>query len=135
MAWFEDLAECNYFPVRESSLRAVGWLERGKVFATGTVDGRVYATIKKLAATPWQPFVAGGAHACDLCAYEAEASGSSNVFVPGAGVVYACPELVCHYMNAHHYRPPEPFCEAVLMCPEMRSMEYLKALLAGGARG
>jgi hypothetical protein len=32
-------------------------------------------------------------------------------------------------MNAHSYRPPEEFCAAVLACPPMRSMKYLKAML------
>jgi hypothetical protein len=46
-------------------------------------------------------------------------------------VAFVCPELVTHYMNAHGYRPPEEFCRAMLACPPMRSMPYLKALLAG----
>ena len=32
------------------------------------------------------------------------------------------------------YQPPECFCEAVLRCPPMGSMEYLQALLVNGGR-
>jgi hypothetical protein len=38
-------------------------------------------------------------------------------------------------MNAHHYRPPEAFCRAVLACPPMRTMAYRRALLAAGGPG
>jgi hypothetical protein len=135
MAWFEDLAECTYFhPLRVSALRAVGWLECGRPFSLGAVDPRVYSKLKELSADPWQPFVFAGHHSCDLCTYEPGASGSGNVFVPGDTVIYVCPELVVHYMNAHGYQPPAVFCSAVLACPEMRSMAYLRAILKNGGR-
>jgi hypothetical protein len=37
-------------------------------------------------------------------------------------------------MNAHQYRPPEAFCQAVLRCPDTRSMEYKRLFLANGGR-
>jgi hypothetical protein len=130
MAWFDDLTACNYFgePLA-TSLRAVGWLERGRKFSTGPADATVYAKLLELRENPWQPGVPMGPHECDLCAYRAEAIGTANLFIPGNGLVYVCPDLIVHYMNAHHYSPPAEFCEAVLACPPMRSMEYLKRLL------
>ena len=133
MAWFIDLSPCNYFGDEFARfLRAVGWLERGKPFLTVERDGRVYEKLIDLGKDPWQPAVAGGHHACDLCRYEPEVRGTRNLFIPAGNCLYVCPELIVHYMSAHGYGPPEEFCDAVLACPPMRSMEYLKALRASG---
>jgi hypothetical protein len=130
MAWYEDLAPCDYFGAeRAPQLRAVGWLERGRPFPTGTVAAEVYARLVELVKEPWQPGIFMGFHRCDLCMYEG-LSGKRNLFVPAGDKAFVCPELVTHYMNAHGYRPPDEFCAAVLACPPMRSMPYLKALLA-----
>jgi len=132
MAWHEDLmpftelgAECA------TCLRAVGWLERGHPFPTGSVDRAVYTRLVELLEHPWEPAVTMGFHRCDLCLYDGP-PGKRNLFVPADGFVFVAPELVAHYMNAHEYRPPDEFCAAVLACPAMRSMPYLKALLAVG---
>ena len=54
--------------------------------------------------------------------------GRDNVYIPTDGRVFVAPSLVIHYIDAHHYQPPDDFQAAVLNCPEMRSMAYLKAL-------
>lgn len=54
--------------------------------------------------------------------------GSTNLFVPGAAALYVAPSLILHYMDAHEYAPPAAFCQAVLQCPPMRSMAYLRAI-------
>ena len=78
--------------------------------------------------------VCAGHHECDLCRFEGESRGSTNFFIPYEGAIYVCPELIVHYINAHGYSPPELFCRAVLACPPMRSMPYLRAIAAcGGA--
>ncbi len=135
MAWFADLSPCTYFGQEFASfLRAVGWLERGHAFATGPVDVLIYRRLVELLQSPWEPFLLLGTHGCQLCHYEPGRSGRRNLFLPGDGVVYVCPELVAHYMNAHGYAPPQEFCQAVLGCPELSTASYFKALLAGGAR-
>jgi hypothetical protein len=135
MAWFADLSPCSYFGQEYAGfLRAVGWLERTHDFTTGTVDASVYRRLVELLQAPWEPRTFLGTHGCQLCHYEPGRHGRRNLFVPGDGVVYVCPELVVHYMNAHGYAPPGEFCQAVANCPEMSSAQYFKALLAGGAR-
>jgi hypothetical protein len=133
MAWFSDLSPCTYF-AHAAVLRAVGWLESGKEFQIGKVDRRVYDKLVELSREPWQPVTCAGLHSCDLCGYEPISHGVNNIFIPGKGLLYVCPELIVHYMNAHGYRPPAEFCDAVLVCPPMRSMEYLKAVLDNGGR-
>jgi hypothetical protein len=131
MAWFGELTECNYFGEELSPfLRAVGWLESGKPFPTGRLpDQQVFSKLVEFSVDPWQPAVFTGVHDCDLCVYKFEACGSKNLFVPSDDFAYVCPELVIHYMNAHAFCPPASFCTAVLACPPMRSIAYLKAML------
>lgn len=132
--WFEDESPCTYFSV-DAKLIAVGWLERGRSYPTGPVDRRVYDALAGMRKNPWQPFACAGLHECDLCCYEPEVRGSANLFIPGDDAMYVCPEMIVHYMNAHGYSPPDAFCRAVLACPPMRSMQYLKAVKErGGTR-
>lgn len=134
MTWFADLSPCTYFGEDSAPvLRAVGWLEKGKPFETEARDKLVYEKLQTLSNNPWQPSVAMGCHNCDFCAYEA-CVGLNNLFIPADGFLFVCPELITHYMNAHGYGPPGEFCDAVLRCPPMRSMDYLKAVLTNGGR-
>lgn len=135
MAWYADLTPCDYFGDQLTPvLRSIGWLEQGYDFPTGVVDPEVFFRLVELRRDPWQPVVATGIHECTLCQYGAEAHGANNVFIPGDGTIYVCPELITHYMNAHRYAPPAVFCDSVLACPPMRSVEYMKLLLANGGR-
>jgi hypothetical protein len=134
MAWFQDLAEFDCVPYERPSLRAVGWLQRGKPFPVGAMQPDLYAALTETAKDPWQPCLCMGWHTCDLCLSDSPATGYRNIFIPGDGVIYSCPELITHYIDAHGYQPPECFCEAVLRCPPMGSMEYLQALVVNGGR-
>ena len=135
MAWFEDLSPCSYFGLEPAStLKAIGWLERGQEFKVGQSTEPIYRRLVTLCREPWQPAVSCGVHECDLCLYEPGAKGAANVFIPADGFLYVCPQLIAHYMNAHGYLPPDEFSRAVLSCPEMRSVEYMKAVLANGGR-
>lgn len=131
--YYEDLSPCNYFGDRSSSvLRAVGWLEHGIPYSEGRVDEAVFRKLEQLINNAWQPTVFRGYHECDLCQFTAEARETTNLFVPGDCHIFVCPELIAHYINAHHYLPPGSFCQAVLECPTMRSMAYHKKILACG---
>jgi hypothetical protein len=134
MAFLEDLSPWTYVSsTAGDSLLAVGWLEQGKSFPTGPIVVDVFKRLEALCTEPWQPFAACGVHECTLCQFNA-ASGSDNVFIPGAGVIYVCPELIVHYIGTHWYLPPEEFCEAVRRCPDQRTMEYKRLLLQNGGR-
>lgn len=62
------------------------------------------------------------------------ASSSVDLWVPGDGFLWVCPTSVTHYIDAHGFCPPPQFCEAVLRCPPMKSLVYLKAVLNNGGR-
>ena len=135
MTHFEDLSPYAYFD--EVTFRTgygwityrpgypelnVGWLDAPHDFPTGPVP-------------PWFPdalldIVAGnpvnlarGFHRCTLCPGslidvehrgEPLRLGSFEIRVPAdAGIMFAAPSLVWHYVTAHGYRPPDDFVEAV----------------------
>ncbi|HEX5105483.1 MAG TPA: hypothetical protein VFV87_16810 [Pirellulaceae bacterium] len=133
MTWYQDLAPCDYFgPEATDSLRAVGWLAKEQDFPIGRVKLAVFRRLQELLRDPWQPGTFRGFHDCELCSYEAEGRGWKNLFVPGDGVLYVTPDSILHYMNAHGYRPPDEFCNAVLACPHMGTQEYRRALVKAG---
>ena len=138
MAWFEDGAPCNYFG-RELTpcLRAVGWLAKPKPFTTGPLDQRVYDKLQELregrqhARWIWLlQFMFIGRHECDFCSGPDAAWCSMNLLIPGRGFLFVAPDLILHYMEAHDYRPPPEFCQAVLDCPPVPSTAYLEAISA-----
>ncbi|MBN8228925.1 hypothetical protein JYK02_15555 [Corallococcus macrosporus] len=140
MAHFQDLAPCSYMRLWEQSSLAVGWLEKGNAYPRGAVDEKFFRALLRLCAKPWQPpVVSAGVHLCSLCQFAGRLAGSSyggasgaigteNVFIPGETKVFVAPAMIVHYIDAHEYVPPREFQEAVLKCPEMRSMPYFKAL-------
>jgi hypothetical protein len=60
-----------------------------------------------------------GTHTCNLCGerkFESHFLGSSELWIPATkvGNLYAAPSLIVHYIDAHNYKPPEEFIDAVL---------------------
>ena len=139
MTCYQDLEAIDYFPVDANVvLRAVGWLGNEFEFSTGKVSLQFFNKLQDLVQHPWQPIVSAGFHVCELCQFQDyvhTAKGTSNLFIPFNGVIYLAPELIVHYINAHHYLPPVIFIEAVIQCPAMQSMNYKKSLLKNGGRG
>ncbi len=134
MSWYEDLSPIDYFGSEASThLRAVGWLARDHPYPVGETDRETFERLRELLKDPWQPCIAAGGHECELCQFDGQ-MGSSNLFVPGNGVLYVAPELITHYINSHRYLPPAEFIEAIMRCPDMRSMDYKKAILENGGR-
>ena len=69
-----------------------------------------------------------GWHACPFCEVEypirvevdgeRQPIGDAEIRVSGTGGrAYAAPTLISHYVDAHRYRPPEEFVDAVLRTP------------------
>ena len=136
--WYEDLTECDYFGKEHVKvLSAIGWLKSKKDFPTGNIPKTIYEKLCELNKNPWSFAVFMGFHECDLCKFQFEfqgEKGSTNLFIPHNRKIYACPELITHYINAHFYCPPREFLGAVFACPPMRSMEYHKKMLENGGR-
>jgi hypothetical protein len=132
--YIPDLSPCDYFSLEHGGhLLAVGWLGRDGDYARGSVDRRFYEKLKLLLVDPFPTLQFCGLHECDICQFNGALAGK-NAFIPGNGRIYVCPELIIHYINCHNYLPPKEFIDAVLDCPEMRSVNYLKKLLANNGR-
>lgn len=139
MSYFEDLSAWPLAGVTNNALKAVGWLEEARCYTKGEVTDRFFEALLQLLVQPWQPAVAAGRHACSLCRFSGGpaqitfrgttvTTGTSNIYVPGEAVIYVAPSLIAHYVDAHEYQPPSEFVDAVLRCPPMRSMQYLRAI-------
>lgn len=143
MTWYQDLAICRYFDIPEVSLIAVGWLDFDKPFPKGDVERHFFSELVALAEHAWQPTLMQGRHPCAMCQFTAGPHqlvfetttvhlGALNIFVPSRDGIYVAPSLILHYIDAHRYKPPMPFMEAVHWCPPMRSPEYMDGLRTHG---
>jgi hypothetical protein len=105
----------------------VGWLGIGSTFETAEVDpGFRHALLAAIVHN--EVNLMRGVHDCEFCSEESPLMvsfeladrgrlflGNSEVHVVGAdSVVYAAPTLIVHYIDAHNYRPPQQFIDAVL---------------------
>lgn len=147
MTYFRDQTSCGYFECKEpEKLIAVGWLDSAEPFSQGPVSAEFFRKLAELLVSPWQPAVAVGRHECPFCRFSGGPAtirfgdlgiqlGVCNVFIPANGFLYAAPSLILHYIDSHGYSPLDDFQRAVLDCPPMRSIDYLKAVLTNGPLG
>jgi hypothetical protein len=141
VAYYPDLLPCSYFGSElADTLITIGWLDEAHPYAQGDVSEPFLDKLFDLLAQPWAPTYLLGYHDCPWCGdnYSARYTGRSinvgalNLFVPGAGFLYAAPSMIAHYILAHAYAPPTEFRDAVLQCPTMRSPEYFEAIIQHG---
>ena len=134
MTALRHLSPCEYLPVFADHILAVGWLDKSSTFGTGPTPESVFQRLQLFAQNPWQPFAAAGFHRCELCQFVGEQVGKANIYIPFEGNIFVAPELILHYINAHYYQPPPIFCDAVMACPSMDSVEYKRLLIACNGR-
>ncbi|MET9520042.1 hypothetical protein [Streptomyces sp. NPDC002994] len=100
----------------------VGWLARVRPYAKGDPPPQLVETLKQMQRTH-RVQQTRGYHFCPWCAARLLGllgardncpRGSAEIRVIGEGVVYAAPELIAHYVEAHNYAPPAEFVRAVL---------------------
>jgi hypothetical protein len=128
MAYFPDLSPYAFRPFQvevDPNLLNVGWLSRWRPFSEGSVDGDLLDTLLRLCRTPVNR--TRGYHSCPFCGVRPMVMeidslqitlGSAEIRIPGKGkTVYAAPNLICHYIAKHGYRPPQEFLEAVAALP------------------
>ena len=130
MTYIPDLATCDYFGFDHGGhLIAIGWLDRSHDYSRGKVKKNDYLHLKHLLVHPLQPVTFFGTHECNLCQFNGP-HGIKNLFIPDAGDILVAPELIKHYINCHHYKPPNRFLKAIKRLSSSRNMDYKKALLA-----
>lgn len=131
MTTYPDLSPYQYSELETSSasgrtLLNVGWLGSDSPFPKGTIDPTAVAILLRLAVNPEN--VMRGLHYCEFCDAESPlrikvpgvgvtALGTGEIHVPANGKLYIAPTLVIHYIEAHGYRPPDEFIEALENMP------------------
>lgn len=147
MTEFRDLEELTYFgEFTPNPLRAVGWLGTNLPFDTGEVSRSFFLKLCRLVQDAFEPTSCLGGQNCELCQfsggpsiarvddYEFNAFSVRNVWVPAGDRLLVAPEGILHYIDAHHYRPPDVFIDSVQACPDMGTPDYRRAFLAAGGR-
>lgn len=122
MSYFRDLSPYCFFKSQSSlSLVNVGWLDARHRYKKGKVDNNQVEKLLKLCKTHPVNRTRGW-HRCPFCsAYpvimtideETICLGGAEIRVAGEAQVFAAPDLVCHYIAAHEYQPPDEFLAAV----------------------
>ncbi|HFC11757.1 MAG TPA: hypothetical protein ENJ56_02855 [Anaerolineae bacterium] len=118
---------------------AVGFLQHGQLFETGAVNDKFMQKLLPFCAPDTRVFSLPRAMACPLCRQRVEMAigeqmvrlGSAEIRIIGEQEIFAAPDLLPHYIEAHDYRPPIEFVEAVLHGVGVNSAEYralIKAL-------
>jgi hypothetical protein len=100
------------FPVGESPS---GFQERLRAFSR--------ACDESILTLGWGIFA--GSHRCEFCR---QFNSSLNFGVSASSILYVCPEMISHYVEAHDYLPPTNFITAVLSAPLPGSDEYTRAV-------
>jgi len=124
MAYFKDMTPYAYPPFASQgseNLLNIGWLEAGIPYPTGEIDADLLRRILDLCKMPVNR--TRGWHRCPFCGKCPVVIsfgdgnlklGDAEIRVQGTrGRSFACPTLVYHYIEAHNYRPPQEFVEAL----------------------
>ena len=127
MTYFADGSRYTYSPSEsEESLVNIGWLDGSMPFSSGEVARELMDVLREICRAGVNRM--RGYHQCNLCAPSSSpvaavrvASVNGDFFVGDAeiritgsdGTRYASPNMIVHYVEAHGYRPPDDFLEAV----------------------
>ena len=137
-----DLDKYSYFRPKIPEGFAIGWLDKEHSYNQGEVPSNFLDRLWNFCYDP--PVFFLGFHECPFCdnpPFGLPAShngqeitlGSGDMWVFGNnGRYYVAPNLIYHYVAAHHYCPPEEFIEAVMHSPLPGSDEYKKYLVDCG---
>ena len=139
MAYIPDLSDYDYVPISwRSGTKAVGWLAAGHDFPVAPPAERTLDLLWLYCSTSVAP--TRGGHSCDLCPEVCEPHierrngkrlllGTAEIRAFGdAGLIYAAPNLIYHYVAVHHYVPPDEFLRALHDGPKPPSREFFSRL-------
>ena len=132
VSWFPDMGTSCMID-HGDHVRAVGWLSDQHAFPTGDPSPEFLARLQEfcrrwgdgLEPLAWCVFM--GPHCCEMCG---RCMASGNIGVPAGNVLFAAPEMIAHYVEAHRYAPPAEFVAAVLSAPLPGTPEYAEAVAA-----
>jgi len=139
MTYFDDLSDYGYHShFDRAETKNVGWLACGHKFEKEVPSLALLDSLWEFCTISVAQM--RGIHECDLCAPPewiiAERNGHRlslgsaeiRVFSSPRGVIYAAPNLIYHYVCAHHYKPPDEFVQALMAGPSPPSPAYFEKL-------
>lgn len=139
MAEYPNFSRYSYFEefYRPNTVN-IGWIDLSKPFAKKKPPLSLVRRLLDYAKV--SVALARGAHFCELCGSSSYAEGFGDEEVrlflgkaemrvfSQAGIIYAAPNLIYHYVADHHYAPPEEFVEAIFACPAPPDHAYFDKL-------
>ncbi|ACY97497.1 MULTISPECIES: hypothetical protein [Thermomonospora] len=130
MPYFPDLSPYANRPSRPGDrpfARRVGWLGARQEFPVGRVPAQAVRSVLAMVGRRQVVNVVRSQARCPLCPPGGShpvvmpldgqdvVLGDAEIEVTGRdGTVYRAPDLIAHYMDAHSYRPPQAFLDALL---------------------
>jgi hypothetical protein len=125
MTYYPDLSPYVYYHAESGTLN-IGWLDVAHDYTQGVVSDEFIERLWKFCQSPIHH--AKGFHKCDFCdetvagfgtieqyGDEQHILGSAEFRVAGEdGTTYIAPDLIYHYVVAHHYKLPKVFIQAVI---------------------
>ena len=130
MTHFADGTRYSYHAeASEEGLLNVGWLDASERFPQGDVSAEFTEALAELCRHG--VFRTRGLHRCNLCPRRegpdlpppTRVPSNGDDFIVGSaeirvssqhGITYAAPDMIIHYVQAHDYRPPDAFIDAVI---------------------
>lgn len=117
-------------PAAQPPVLNVGWLDVEHPYPVGPLPEGFLDRLAAFGEAAHRVNQTRGMYLCGLCDPPAllDQAGSAEIRVVGDGCVYAAPDLIGHYVEAHGYCPPEAFIAAVLAGPAPGSAAWREAL-------
>jgi len=126
--FFADLSPWSGYQSK-GPFKAIGWLSKDHPYQRGELTSEALSALHAFmneAVTFW---IACGHHRCEFCPttgpWTLANTSSREILVPAIDVIYVAPVLILHYIEAHQYKPPDEFIDALLACPRQRSDEWI----------
>lgn len=115
MTYFADLSVYTY-GCRDPlpNVVNVGWLDNRHPFPQGDTPPDFRMALSKICVkTRRYPMAYCGVHECEICG---DCFGGHEIRVSEENGMrtYVAPDMIEHYVNAHRYKPPQDFIDAVL---------------------
>ncbi len=138
MTYFPDGSKYAYLPDdADGPIVNMGWLDSRHDYPVGASAPELIRALRVLCR--YGVNRTRGYHPCELCQGDGDDSwmtgttvgdarsgfvvGGAEIRVAGeGGTVFASPDMIVHYVEAHHYRPSDEFVKAVLAQPETGSL-------------
>jgi hypothetical protein len=117
--YFPDLTPYADYDQPGHRIFRVGWLEKSEMFETAEPPECVVDSLKKQLS--FRVLRTRGRFRCHLCKRREyleldeykQTLGSAQIWIENGQVTYACPDMIIHYIEEHHYKPPAAFLTAL----------------------